>query len=94
MWSTFNRLPLVHKPNNWGTATLDLSKTKPISQGGEMLNGDNGNHQNLPVRTVGYRKRFQGYLLPYTSIETGQEAHEISHPEQVISCQDTAIRCP
>ena len=26
IWSPFNWLPLFHKPNNWWTTTLDLSK--------------------------------------------------------------------
>ena len=67
-------------------------QTKPISQGGEIQNGNTGNHQNLPpAREVGNLHRFQGYLLPYTNTGTGQEVHEISDPRQVMSVQGTAI---
>ena len=93
IWSPFSQLPLVHKPNNWWTTTLDLSKLIQFLQGGEIQNGDTGNHQNLPpARVVGYLNRFQGSLLPYTNTGTVQEVHKISHPRQIISVQGTAIR--
>ena len=62
-------------------------------QGGEIQNGDTGNHQNIsPTRGVGYLNRFQGRLLPYSNIGTVQEIFEISCLGPDISIQSTAFR--
>ena len=48
-------------------------------QGGEIQNGDTGNHQNIPLtRGVGHLNRFQGRLLPYTNTGTVQKISQIS----------------
>ena len=48
-----------------------FEQTKYFPQNGEIQDGDTGNHQNVsPTRGVGYLNRFQGHLLPYTSIST------------------------
>ena len=42
-------------------------------QGGEIQNGDTGNHQDIPpTRGVGHLNRFQGRLLPHTNTGTVQ----------------------
>ena len=47
---------------------------KPVSQGGEIQNGDSGNHQNVPpARGVGHLNRLQGRLLPHTHTGPVQE---------------------
>ena len=66
------------------------SEQKCSSQGGEIQNGDTGNHQNVPpTRGVGYLSRLQGYLLPHTSTGTVQEISKISCPGQNVSVQST-----
>ena len=43
-------------------------------QGGEIQDGDTGNHQDIPpTRGVGHLDRLQGRLLPYTNTGTIQE---------------------
>ena len=50
-------------------------------QGGEIQDGDTGNHQDIPpIRGVGHLDRLQGHLLPYTNTVTIQEISEISPP--------------
>ena len=56
-------------------------QTESFPQGGEIQNGDSGNHQNFPsARGVGYLIRFQGCLHPHTYTGTVQEKLEISCP--------------
>ena len=48
-------------------------QTKSLPQGGEIQNGDTGNHQNIPpTRGMGHLNRLQGLLLPYTNTGTIQ----------------------
>ena len=55
-------------------ANTGSKQTKPLSQGGEIQNGDTGNHQNIPpTRGVGHLGRLQGCLLPHTNTGTIQE---------------------
>ena len=62
-------------------------------QGGEIQDGDTGNHQDIrPTRGVGHLNRLQGHLLPYTNTGTIQEISEISHPKVDIPIQSTAFR--
>ena len=62
-------------------------------QGGEIQDGDTGNHQDIPpTRGVGHLNRLQGRLLPYTNTGTIQEISEISRPRADISIQSTAFR--
>ena len=59
-------------------------------QGGEIQNGDTGNHQDIPpARGVGNLGRFQGCLLPHTNTGTIQEISEISCPGSDLSIQST-----
>ena len=56
-------------------------QTELLSKGGEVQNGDSGNHQNVPSRRgVGHFSRFQRRLLPHTNTGTIQETPKISRP--------------
>ena len=68
-------------------------QTESFPQGGEIQNGDTGNHQDIPLtRGVGLLNRFQGRLLPYTNTGTVQEISEISCPRSDIPVQSSAFR--
>ena len=61
-------------------------------QGGEIQDGDTGNHQNIsPTRRVGHLNRFQGRLLPYSNTGTVQEISEISCPGSDIPVQTSTV---
>ena len=67
-------------------------QTKSFPQGGEIQNGDTGNHQDIPpVGGVGNLSRLQGCLLPYTNTGTVQEISQISCPGSDLPIQSTAI---
>ena len=52
-------------------------QTESFPQGGEIQNGDTGNHQDMPpTRGVGHLNRFQRRLLPHTNTGTVQEISE------------------
>ena len=68
-------------------------QTESFPQGGEIQNGDPGNHQDIPpTRGVGNLNRFQGRLLPYSNTGTIQEISEISCPGSDIPIQSTTFR--
>ena len=61
-------------------------------QGGEIQDGDTGNHQDFPpARGVGHLDRFQRRLLPYTNTRTVQEISEISCPGADKPVQGSAL---
>ena len=65
---------------------------KSLPQGGEIQDGDTGNHQDLPPRRgVGHLHRFQRCLLPHTDTGTVQKISEISCPRSDIPIQGTAV---
>ena len=67
-------------------------QTESFPQGGEIHNGDTGNHQDIPpARGVGNLSRLQGCLLPYTNTGTVQEIFPISCPGPDLPVQSTAI---
>ena len=67
-------------------------QTESFPQGGEIQNGDTGNHQDLPpTRGVGNLDRLQGCLLPHPNTGTIQEISEISFPWSDIPIQSTAL---
>ena len=69
-----------------------FEQIESFPQGGEIQNGDTGNHQNIPpTRGVGYLNRFQGRLLRYPYTGTVQEIPEISCPGSDIPIQSTAL---
>ena len=62
-------------------------------QGGEIQNGDTGNHQDLPPDgRVGHLNRLQRRLLPHTNTRTIQEIPEISCPGSDLPVQGSAFR--
>ena len=62
-------------------------------QGGEIQDGNTGNHQDIPpTRGVGRLARLQGCLLPYTDTGTIQEISKISPPGSDIPIQGTSFR--
>ena len=72
---------------------LRSEQTKPLSQGGEIQNGNAGNHQDIPpIRVVGHFNRFQGRLLPHSNTGTVQEIPQISCPRSDIPIQSTSLR--
>ena len=73
-------------------ANTGSKQTKPFPQGGEIQNGDTGNHQNVPpTRGVGHLGRLQGCLLPHTNPGTMQEIPKISYPGPDLPVQGIAL---
>ena len=67
-------------------------QTKSFPQGGNFLNGDTGNHQNIPpARGVRHVNRLQGRLLPHTYTGTVKEISEIPFPGSDIPVQSIAF---
>ena len=92
-------LSMVLQPAVFGTKTQQVEtytgpeQSKPLSQGGEIQNGDTGNHQDIPpARGVGHLNRLQGRLLPHSNTGTMQEIPEIFHPRPGIPIQRTTFR--
>ena len=86
--STKPNISGIFQPTNFSPKTQQQvvtyfrpEQTVSFPQGGEIQNGDSGNHQNFPLaRGVGYLDRFQGCLLPHTYTGTVREILEISCP--------------
>ena len=73
-------------------ANTGSKQTKPFPQGGEIQNGDTGNHQNIsPTRGVGHLSRLQGCLLPHSNTGTIQEIPKISCPRPDLPIQGVAL---
>ena len=73
-------------------AHLRPEQIKSLPQGGEIQDGNTGNHQNIPpTRGMGYLNRLQGGLLPYTNTGTIQEISEISCPRSNLAVQGSAF---
>ena len=94
-----SRISRVFQPTIFGAQTQQQTETctgpeqfKPLPQGTKILNGDTGNHRDLPPRGVGDLNRFKGCLLPHTNTGTIQEISGISCPGQNVSVQSTAVR--
>ena len=69
-------------------ANTGSKQTKPFPQGGEIQNGDTGNHQNIsPTRGVGHLSRLQGCLFPHSNTGTIQEIPKISCPRPDLPIQ-------
>ena len=76
----------VFQPSIFGSKTKQQmaaytrsEQSKPLSQSGEIQDGDTGNHQDLtPTRGVGDLNRLQGRLLSYPHSGTVQEIPELS----------------
>ena len=67
-------------------------QTESFSQGGEIQDGNTGNHQNFPAtRGMGHLNRLQRRLLPHTNTGTIQKISEISRPRSDIPIQGPAL---
>ena len=92
-------LPRVLQPTIFSPKTKQqveahpgLEQIKPFSQGGEIQDGNTGNHQDLPSdRGVGHLYRLQGRLLPHSYTGTVQEIPKISCPGPNIPIQGPAL---
>ena len=68
-------------------------QAKSLPQGGEIQDGDTGNHQVItPTRGVGHIHRLSGRLFPYSNTGTVPEVFEISCPRSDIPVQGPAVR--
>ena len=68
-------------------------QAKSLPQGGEIQDGDTGNHQVItPTRGMGHIHRLSGRLFPYSNTGTVQEVFEISCPRSGIPVQGPAVR--
>ena len=66
--------------------------SESLPQGGELQDGDTGNHQNLsPTRGVGYVHRLQGRLLPHPYTGTVQKISQIPCPGSDIPVQSPTL---
>ena len=98
--STKPGVPRVLQPALFSSKTKQQVETYPGSeqiesfpQGGEIQNGDTGNHQDLPSDgRVGHLNRLQRRLLPHTNTRTIQEIPEISCPGSDLPVQGSAFR--
>ena len=92
-------LPRVLQPTIFSPKTKQqveahpgLEQTKSFPQGGEIQDGNTGNHQDLPSdRGVGHLYRLQGRLLPHSYTGTVQEIPKISCPGSNIPIQGSAL---
>ena len=67
-------------------------QTQSFSQGGEIQNGNPGNHPDFPsTRRVGHLNRLQRRLLPYTHTPEVAEISQISCPRSDLPVQSTTI---
>ena len=67
-------------------------QTQSFSQGGEIQNGNPGNHPDFPsTRGVGHLNRLQSRLLPYTHPPDVPEISQISCPGSDLPVQSTAL---
>ena len=68
-------------------------QAKSLPQGGEIQDGDTGNHQVIPTtRGMGHIHRLSGRLFPYSNTGTVPEIFEISCPRSDIPVHGPAIR--
>ena len=98
--SSKSKVPRVFQPALSSSETKQQVETYPrpeqaksLPQGGEIQNGDTGNHQVItPTRGMGHIHRLSGRLFPYPNTGTIQEIFEISRPRANIPVQGPAIR--
>ena len=71
---------------------LGSEQSEFLSQGGEIQDGDSGNHQYItPTRRVDHLHRLQGCILPHPDTGTVQEISEISCSRTNIPIQSPTI---
>ena len=67
-------------------------QTQSFPQGGEIQNGNPGNHQDFPpTRGVGYLNRLQGRLLPHTHTPEVPKISRVSCPGSDLPVQSTTL---
>ena len=67
-------------------------QTQSLPQGGEIQNGNPGNHQDFPpTRGVGHLNRLQGRLLPYTHTPEVLKISQVSCPGSDLPVQSTTL---
>ena len=67
-------------------------QTQSFSQGGEIKNGNPGNHPDFPsTRGVGHLNRLQRRLLPYTHTPEVAKISQISCPRSDLPVQSTTF---
>ena len=93
-----SNIPRVFQPAFFSTQTQQVEtytgpeQAESFPQGGEIQNGDTGNHQDIPpARGVGNLSRLQGCLVSHTNTGTIQEISEISCPGSDLTIQSTAF---
>ena len=97
--STKSKISGLFQPTIFSPQTKQLveaytrsEQSKSLPQGGEIQNGDTGNHQDFPpTRGVGDLNRLQGRLLSYPHTGTVQEISEISCRGSDIPVQSSAL---
>ena len=98
--STQSEFSRVFQPAVFGSQTQQQmeantgpEQVKPLSQSGEIQNGNTGNHQNIPpARGVGHLSGLQGCLLPYSNTGPVQEISQIPCPGSDLPIQGIAFR--
>ena len=98
--SSKSKVPRVFQPAISSSETKQQVETYPrpeqtkyLPQGGEIQDGDTGNHQVItPTRGMGHIHRLSGRLFPYSNTGTIQEIFEISRPRANIPIQGPAVR--
>ena len=86
---------IVSSPKTKQSVETDLGSEQPefLPQGGEIQDGDPGNHQNItPTRGVDHLHRLQGCILPHPDTGTVQEISEISCSRTNIPIQSPTIQ--
>ena len=86
---------IVSSPKTKQSVETYLGSEQPefLPQGGEIQDGDSGNHQDItPTRGVDHLHRLQGCILPHPNTGTVQEISEISCPRTNIPIQSPTIR--
>ena len=86
---------IVSSPKTKQSVETDLGSEQSefLPQGGEIQDGDPGNHQDItPTRRMDHLHRLQGCILPHPSTGTVQEISEISCSRTNIPIQSPTIR--
>ena len=94
-----NQQSRVFQPTFFGPKTkqqmetyIEPKQAESFSQGGEIQNGNTGNHQSIsPTGGMGHLHRLQGCLLPHTHTRAVQEVSQISCPESILPVQSSAL---
>ena len=86
---------IVSSPKTKQSVETDLGSEQSefLPQGGEIQDGDPGNHQDItPASRVDHLHRLQGCILPHPNTGTVQEISEVSCSRANIPIQSPTIR--